>query len=88
MRIVIATLVALLAGSALDAAKADPYPWCAVYGGSDSGGTTNCYFLTLEQCRANVSGIGGFCSPNTFYDGRPVSTPGEAVRRRRAAAPR
>ena len=27
----------------------------------DSGlGATNCGFLTLEQCRASVSGIGGF----------------------------
>jgi hypothetical protein len=29
---------------------------------------TNCGFLTLEQCRASVSGIGGFCVPNQFYN--------------------
>jgi|GEM_PF-552436 hypothetical protein len=35
----------------------------------DSGlGQTNCGFLTLEQCRATVSGIGGFCVPNQFYN--------------------
>jgi len=48
----------------------DPYPWCAVYGGRGGGGT-NCGFLTLAQCRATVSGIGGFCEPNQFYNPRP-----------------
>ena len=37
----------------------DPYPWCAVYSG-DAGGASNCGFLTIDQCRATVSGIGGF----------------------------
>ena len=54
---------------------ADPYRWCAEYGGGGQGGGTNCYFVTLEQCRAAVSGIGGFCRENGFYDGRPVTTP-------------
>jgi hypothetical protein len=39
--------------------------------------------MTLEQCRASVSGIGGFCTANNFYDGRPVTTPGEVVQRSR-----
>jgi Protein of unknown function (DUF3551) len=47
----------------------DPYPWCAVYSGT-MGGASNCGFLTLEQCRATVSGIGGFCEPNQFYNPR------------------
>ena len=38
---------------------ADPYKWCAV----DSGGGTNCGFVTVEQCRASISGMGGFCEP-------------------------
>jgi hypothetical protein len=42
------------------------YPWCANYGG-DMGGSSNCGFSTLEQCRATVSGIGGSCDPNPFY---------------------
>lgn len=51
----------------------DPYPWCAVYSG-DGGGGTNCGFLTIEQCRATVSGIGGFCAHNQFFNpGRPTS---------------
>ena len=42
------------------AAFADPYKWCAV---DSSGGGTNCGFVTIEQCRATVSGQGGFCEP-------------------------
>jgi hypothetical protein len=49
-------------------ATADPYKWCAVYGGEDGGGT-NCGFVTLEQCRATISGMGGFCQSNQFYTG-------------------
>ena len=50
----------------------DPYPWCANYY-ADAGGS-NCGFLTIEQCRATVSGIGGFCEPNQFYNpGRPIT---------------
>lgn len=53
----------------------DPYPWCAFYSG-DGGGGTNCGFLTLEQCRATVSGIGGSCGPNQFYNPqRPTGRP-------------
>lgn len=51
-----------------DIAKADPYRWCAEYGGG-RGGATNCYFVTLQQCQAAVSGNGGFCRQNTFYTG-------------------
>ena len=50
----------------------DPYPWCAVYSG-DAGGASNCGFLTIEQCRATVSGIGGSCEPNQFYNPRQAS---------------
>jgi hypothetical protein len=56
-------------------ANADPYRWCAVYGGFRSGGSESCYFMTWAQCQAQVSGVGGFCRHNMFYDGRPVRTP-------------
>jgi uncharacterized protein DUF3551 len=49
------------------------YPWCAQYSG-DEGGGRNCGFSTLEQCRATVSGIGGFCEPNLFYSGSASDT--------------
>ena len=51
--------VVVAAASLAGAAAADPYKWCAV----DSGGGTNCGFVTIEQCRASVSGNGGFCEP-------------------------
>jgi uncharacterized protein DUF3551 len=57
----------------------DPYPWCAVYSG-DAGGASNCGFLTIAQCRATVSGIGGSCEPNQFYNPRPA----EHARKRRS----
>jgi hypothetical protein len=38
--------------------------------GNRSLGATNCGFLTIEQCRASVSGVGGFCVPNQFYNPR------------------
>jgi hypothetical protein len=80
MRLRTLALVALSAPAVLTASPAhaydmpyDPYRWCAVYSG-DGGGGTNCGFLTIEQCRATVSGIGGFCAPNQFYNpGRPSS---------------
>jgi hypothetical protein len=39
------------------------YPWCAI---SSSGGLGQplCHFSTLEQCRAFVNGLTGFCRPN------------------------
>ena len=50
-------------------AKARNYPWCAYY----SKGCTSCGFVNFEQCMADVSGIGGFCEPNTQYQA-PAST--------------
>lgn len=76
MRIIIAALAILTLGSAADTAQADPYKWCAIYaGGEMGGGGSSCYFWTIEQCRAAVSGVGGFCAQNNFYDGLPVRTP-------------
>jgi hypothetical protein len=89
MRIAFALLFSLIAGAATNSAQADPYRWCAVYGGNDAGGGgSNCYFITLEQCRAAISGMGGFCEPNQFYDGRPVTTPEDFVGRPKRRAPR
>ncbi len=53
---------------------------CSSGGGdvaSGRGGFTNCYMLTLEQRRVQISGMGGWCEPNQFSDGRPVVTPGD-----------
>src|SRR5262245_31591073 len=50
------TATLMLVGSA----AADPYRWCAI---DSVGGGTNCGFVTIEQCRASISGVGGFCEP-------------------------
>jgi hypothetical protein len=83
MRVAIAILFALIVSPAVEPAHADPYRWCAQYGGGAQGGAVNCYFVTLEQCRAALSGNGGFCNPNNFYDGRPVRTPEDGPARRK-----
>jgi hypothetical protein len=55
--------------------------WCAQYSGGRFGGGTNCGFYTLEQCRATVSGIGGFCVINQFYNPcRPAGRRGSRSR--------
>jgi hypothetical protein len=66
---------------AVGVATADPYKWCAVYGG-DMGGASNCGFVTIEQCRATISGIGGSCEPNQFYTG-PDEKPAKRTRKHR-----
>jgi hypothetical protein len=58
-------LAAIASMSATPARAAIEYPWCAQYGGGEEGGGRNCGFSTLEQCRATISGIGGFCEPCT-----------------------
>lgn len=89
MRKFILTAGFLVAGLPLLAsseASADPYKWCALYNAGRGGGSQNCYFVTWDQCMAAVSGIGGFCKENQFYDGRPVRTPedgGRPVKRKR-----
>ena len=80
MRIAIAFLFAIIAASAVEPAKADPYRYCAVYGSFGSGGVESCWYLTLEQCRATVSGLGGFCKESPWYDGLPVLTDGPTAR--------
>jgi hypothetical protein len=79
--LLIAALAALTTGTIVmtPQSKADPYRWCAVYG-AFGGGVENCYFVTIGQCRAAISGNGGFCRPNLRYDG--ISYDSEPRRRR------
>jgi Protein of unknown function (DUF3551) len=37
--------------------------------------TTNCGFSTLQQCQADVSGLGGFCESNNSYVPPQSATP-------------
>ena len=55
------TLVTMML-TATDAAAGS---WCAVYSGR-KGGSENCTFSSANQCRATVSGVGGWCRPNPF----------------------
>jgi Protein of unknown function (DUF3551) len=75
----LAILTSITVGTSVS--HADPYRWCADYRGGSFGGGTNCGFVTLQQCMATVSGIGGFCRKNTFYDGIPFD--GQKVRKRK-----
>ena len=34
----------------------------------------NCGFLTIEQCRANLTGGSSFCVPNQFYNPMKTAT--------------
>ena len=81
MRIALAALLLLAASSFTATAQSDPYGWCAHYFGDGLGGASNCYFVTLEQCRATVSGIGGYCAPNPRYTG-PGAQPARRARPR------
>src|SRR5262245_41532140 len=42
-------------------ANAQAARWCAVY---SNGAGTNCGFNTYRQCRADISGVGGYCRRN------------------------
>jgi hypothetical protein len=61
-------------------AQAQNYPWCAIYGTGFEG--TNCGFTTFQQCLNTVSGIGGFCEPNTQYQPPPGPYSSTRMRRR------
>jgi hypothetical protein len=69
MRTMIASIAMLFLGTVAASAQADPYRWCAEYGGWRGGSASNCYFMTLAQCQATISGVGGTCRPNPFYTG-------------------
>jgi len=55
------------------------YPWCAQYG--EPGGARNCGFATYGQCRAALSGNGGYCEENPTY--RPTASAAPASRKPR-----
>ena len=73
MKSVLALAIATIVWSAVDTApvmaQGRSYAWCAIYSGRAMGGSKSCSFNSFEQCRAQVSGIGGFCQPNYYYAG-------------------
>jgi hypothetical protein len=54
------SVVMLLASTAPGVAR--DYPWCAREPGK--GGSLQCQFMTLQQCQATTSGLGGDCAQN------------------------
>jgi hypothetical protein len=84
-RTVMLGLLALTAALTLDAApaiaKSGPrvYPWCAQY--NLPGGPMNCSFSTVEQCRVEVSGVGGYCAVNPYSAYNPPASVSAAPRR-------
>jgi Protein of unknown function (DUF3551) len=77
-----ATLLCAIGGLSTRA-DAQNYPWCAVLNVGDW--SSNCGFVTEEQCRTSVSGVGGFCMRNTTYI-PPESAPVPWRRGRHSAA--
>ena len=55
--------LAIMVLSATDAAAAS---WCAFYTGKALGGSENCGFATIDQCLAQVRGLGGWCRPESI----------------------
>lgn len=59
-----------LTGTACSSAR-QTQPWCADIG---EPGPTDCGYVSFEQCKAAVSGVGGYCRQNPFAGtGRPAS---------------
>ena len=78
MAALVVLVTAMLSQTPATALPCDNTRWCAQYSGK---GATNCGFFTIEQCRATVSGIGGFCVPNQFYN---PCRPAQRARKRQA----
>jgi hypothetical protein len=62
------------------------HPVCAIYYGMDADGTPSCTFDTRQQRMETISGIGGFCVENQYYQGviarHRVGTAQRGIRRR------
>jgi Protein of unknown function (DUF3551) len=48
-------------------ARAESYPWCAIYSDGAVGGITSCGFTTFEQCSEAAHRVDGFCRLNPRY---------------------
>lgn len=48
------------------------YPWCAFY---NPDGIAECLYYNVAQCRASVSGVGGYCYQNPRFVEPPYRQP-------------
>jgi hypothetical protein len=72
---------ALLATGALaavllapDAGRAQEYPWCVIQYDGDGGEITTCGYVSVQQCRDTIWGVGGYCRPNPLFGSAPASS--------------
>ncbi len=79
MRSLLGILSFLILAFVSQPASAYEYPWCAHYSGRT--GAVNCGFVSFEQCRWTVSGVGGYCAQNPFYVAAQAERP--RVKRKR-----
>jgi hypothetical protein len=69
MRILLLILVVLATGVCIEKpAEAQSGGWCAYLNGGGHDGSRECGFATLQQCLAEVRGVGGNCSPSPYYE--------------------
>jgi hypothetical protein len=72
----VASVVITVASGPNPSSAAVIYPWCANYGGTGKGGygASSCGSTSFKQCLATLSGNGGTCSPNPWYQPYPPPT--------------
>jgi len=64
----LASALAVVSASTADAQYRREYKWCAWIPIPGSGASSQCGFDTLEQCRMEVHGLGGWCNLNPYYN--------------------
>jgi uncharacterized protein DUF3551 len=75
-------LPSLAAFDARPAASEIYRPWCAQYYGGNGNGTTNCGFVSYDQCMMTATpGSGAWCVQNPFYLQYGGGPNGESTRR-------
>jgi hypothetical protein len=63
----VAILTALAAATVPAAAQSPTsYPWCLR---GAKGGGMSCYFNSYQECRATLSGLGGWCMRSPYNRG-------------------
>jgi hypothetical protein len=63
MALMVGAMMLTCAGIGSAEAQRLNYPYCAVF----DFRTTSCAFNTMAQCMATISGRGGFCERNAWY---------------------
>ena len=65
LRLICLVMFLVLAAEAHRSAQAQPY--CAMY----NDGSKGCGIPSLQSCEQSVSGVGGYCAPDTTSQMRP-----------------